>query len=76
MKMKELEEEIDIVKRQVLGIVRELCDEDIIDKGWEDTCEILFDRKTRKSLERSMKDAKEGNVTEWEPSTEVPKDSS
>ena len=77
MKMKRpVEEEMDVVKRFVYDLVRELADKKLIDEGWTDTCEVLFDRKTRKSLEQSMKDAKEGNVTIWEPSTRVKKDSS
>lgn len=69
----ELQEEIDVVKRFVYDLVRELADKTVIDKGWEDTCEVLFDKETRKSLERSVKDARKGNVTLWSTKKKIAK---
>ena len=55
--------EIDVVKRLLLDLTKELTEKGLVAQGWPETMEIMFDKKTRDSLEKSLMDAKEGRIS-------------
>jgi len=55
--------EIDVVKRLLLDLTKELTEKGLVAQGWPETMEIVFDKKARDSLEKSLMDAKEGRVS-------------
>ena len=55
--------EIDVVKRLLLDLTKEITEKGLVAQGWPETMEIVFDKKARDSLEKSLMDAKEGRVS-------------
>jgi hypothetical protein len=60
------DKELYIVKQMVTELARELAKKGVIEEGWPDTMEIMFDKRTRESLERSFEDVKEGRFLTWD----------
>lgn len=57
------DKELYIVKQMLTELTKELEKKKVVEKGWSDTMELMFDKRTRESLEKSVLDAKEGRIS-------------